>query len=211
MYIALIADIKNSKKIKNRNEIQEELKTILNYINNEYNDCIESNLTITLGDEFQGLFNEASCLVEIIDYITNNLNVEIRFGIGVGEITTSINKEIAIGADGPAYYNAREAIETVKSNEKKHFIFPSNVRIKSGNDDYVINTLLSLMSSIRNKRTKSQTKIISVIKEGMTQMEIAKIVELDQSTIQRALIKGCYYEYKEASETLKKLLKKVGI
>lgn len=37
--------------------------------------------------------------------------VELRFGIGIGEITTEINTEMALGADGPGYYKAREAIE----------------------------------------------------------------------------------------------------
>lgn len=32
----------------------------------------------------------------------------MRFGIGIGSISTKINSEISIGADGPGYYKARE-------------------------------------------------------------------------------------------------------
>ena len=54
-YIAIIGDIKNSKKIVDRGAIQEHLKKILDNINLKYSDCIASKFTITLGDEFQGL------------------------------------------------------------------------------------------------------------------------------------------------------------
>ena len=42
--------------------------------------------------------------------------MKLRFGIGVGEISTVINPEMALGADGPGYYNARKAIEDLKYN-----------------------------------------------------------------------------------------------
>ncbi len=54
MYCAIIGDLINSKEIKNRKELQENLKLLLKNINNKYN-CIETDFTITLGDEFQAL------------------------------------------------------------------------------------------------------------------------------------------------------------
>lgn len=211
MYVAIIGDIKNSKKITNRSEVQQKLESLLNEINNTYSN-IAANFTITLGDEFQGLLNSSENVIEIIDYINDNIDVSIRYGIGVGDILTSINKEIAIGADGPAYHNARAAIDNVKLNEKRNNVFSSNLRIKVDNElEEVINTLFSLLSSIRNQRTNSQQRIIKVIKDNMTQKEIATLVQLDQSTVARLLSNGCYYEYKEAISTLKKLLMKVGV
>ena len=53
--IALISDIIASRKMKEREQIQEILTSILNDINIRFKGAIESNLTITLGDEFQGL------------------------------------------------------------------------------------------------------------------------------------------------------------
>ncbi|MBS6115408.1 MAG: hypothetical protein KH848_07000 [[Clostridium] spiroforme] len=44
-------------------------KKILNNINLKYNDCIASNSTITLGDEFQGLVTTGNNIMEIIQYI----------------------------------------------------------------------------------------------------------------------------------------------
>ena len=53
MYYAIIGDIKNSKDIENRYEVQEKLKHVLNNVNSNYKDNIKANFLITLGDEFQ--------------------------------------------------------------------------------------------------------------------------------------------------------------
>jgi len=45
--------------------------------------------------------------------------VELRFGIGIGKISTEIFHEVAIGADGPAYYAARLTIEELREQEKR--------------------------------------------------------------------------------------------
>ena len=55
LYIAIIGDIKGSKKLDNRNEVQKKLTSVLDDINKKYKDDIYSKFTITLGDEFQGL------------------------------------------------------------------------------------------------------------------------------------------------------------
>lgn len=42
--------------------------------------------------------------MEIITEIESVLYpVNIRFGVGIGKITTEINRELSIGADGPGY------------------------------------------------------------------------------------------------------------
>ena len=101
MYYAIIGDIKNSKEIDNRYEVQNKLKKILDDINLKYKADIKANFLITLGDEFQGLLNSPAFALEIVKYIQRELYpVKLRFGIGIGEISTAINQKAAIGADG---------------------------------------------------------------------------------------------------------------
>ena len=52
-YIAIIGDIKDSKKLNDRKKIQEKLQKVLNEVNQKYYEDISSNFMITLGDEFQ--------------------------------------------------------------------------------------------------------------------------------------------------------------
>ena len=56
-YIAIIGDIKKSKKIKEREIFQNQLNSILKKVNQLYSSSISSKFTITLGDEFQGLLH----------------------------------------------------------------------------------------------------------------------------------------------------------
>jgi hypothetical protein len=134
-YLAIIGDIKNSKALLNRNAVQKELQGILDDINESYHKDIASRFTITLGDEFQGLLKSGSPAVYIIDRIERVLYpIRLRFGLGVGEITTDIKFEYALGADGPAYYYARDMINTLKSSGKKHKSSNRNIAIKIQNN-----------------------------------------------------------------------------
>ena len=59
---------------------------------------------ITLGDEFQGLLEITVSILEIIKYIQREIYpIKLRFGVGIGNVSTLINHEAAIGADGPAF------------------------------------------------------------------------------------------------------------
>lgn len=119
-YYAIIGDIKRSKKIENRCEIQEKLKKILDNVNSIYNNDISAKFLITLGDEFQGLLEITAPILEIIKYIQREIYpIKLRFGVGIGNVSTLINHEAAIGADGPAFYAAREMIEFLREQEKK--------------------------------------------------------------------------------------------
>ena len=119
-YYAIIGDIKRSKKIENRCEIQEKLKKILDNVNSIYNNDISAKFLITLGDEFQGLLEMTASILEIIKYIQREIYpIKLRFGVGIGNVSTLINHEAAIGADGPAFYAAREMIEFLREQEKK--------------------------------------------------------------------------------------------
>ena len=119
-YIAVIGDIKDSKLIENRGQIQEKLNRALKQINEIYQDDIASKFIITLGDEFQGLLKNEEHLIGIVKYIQQVMYpVKLRFGIGIGEIRTDIFYEAAIGADGPAYYEARKVITELREQEKK--------------------------------------------------------------------------------------------
>ncbi|MBQ7944486.1 MAG: hypothetical protein IJ326_10545, partial [Lachnospiraceae bacterium] len=171
---------------------------------------------ITLGDEFQGLLGQGEHVVDIIEEIQMEMYpVQIRFGIGIGEITTDINAEMAIGADGPGYYMAREAIETVKRNEQKSKIQAADIAIATSSciqyQCELMNTVFSLMSVIKEHWTQRQREIIwEFDKHNGSQAECADRLLIKQSSVQRSLVSGNYYAYREAKDTLKKVLREIG-
>ena len=212
-YVAIIGDMKGSKKIENRNDVQEKLKKILGKINVKYGQDISAKFTITLGDEFQGLLCNGKNVLNIVEEIQRKMYpVEIRFGIGVGAITTEINPELAIGADGPSYHRARNAIEFLKKNERKNKTHSFNIRIEIDEEKEpiaeMLNTIFSLSAVIKNSWTDRQREIIwdfDYYQDG--QEKSAERLGIAQSSVQRGLIKGNYYAYKEAMETLGNVMK----
>ena len=120
-FVAVIGDIKDSRLLENRKEVQLRLQEVLERLNENYKEEIVSRFLITLGDEFQGLLCSGKAVLDMINEIRMEMYpVRLRFGIGFGQITTDIRTEMALGADGPGYYRAREAVELLKEREKKN-------------------------------------------------------------------------------------------
>jgi len=214
-YIAIIGDLMESKKIQARGEIQEKLKEVLNSINSIYTNDISSNFIITLGDEFQGLLCRGENVMKILSEIEDRMYpVKIRFGIGVGAITTEINRSMAIGADGPAYYKAREAMEYLREQEKRKQTVTANMRFEfeDGNQEIetMINTILGLLTVMKNSWSNRQREVISdMMKHQDSQKNAAQRLNIQQPTVQKILSKGNYYSYKDAFNTVGRALEEI--
>lgn len=163
--IALIADIIASKKMKNREQIQDVLLSIIKDINQRFASQIESDLTITLGDEFQGIVDSVETAFIIIDLISLNFQLQtktqigeevtLRWGIGLGRLSTPIrDRKISIGTDGPAYWHAREAIESVHQHND-YGQLNEKIETDSQEDDF-FNSIIRLQNVVRNDWTHSQ-------------------------------------------------------
>lgn len=170
--IALISDIIASRKMKEREQIQDILNSILTDINKNFKEAIESNLTITLGDEFQGIVNSAEAAFLIIDLISLRFQtrtkeeigeeVTLRWGIGIGRLSTPIkNRKVSIGTDGPAYWHAREAIESVHQYNDYGQL---NEKLASDQPEIdFLNSIIRLQNVIKNDWTMSQKQTALII------------------------------------------------
>ena len=214
-YVAIIGDIKESKKINNRNEIQKKLIQVLEEINLKYDTDISSKFIITLGDEFQGLLCNGANTLRIISEIERKMYpIKIRFGVGVGTITTEVNKEMSLGADGPGYYKARNAIEYLKDNEKRNQKNTADIRFEVESENQsttiMINTILSLLTAIKDLWSDRQREIIwDMLEHQDSQVDVAKRLKIKQPAVQKSLAKGKYYAYKDALETIGKALEEI--
>ena len=68
-FVAIIGDMKDSRHLENRKEVQTHLQKILNQVNKKYEKDIASRFLITLGDEFQGLLYTGKDVLRIISEI----------------------------------------------------------------------------------------------------------------------------------------------
>ena len=211
-FVAVIGDIKDSRHLENRKEVQTHMQTILEQVNEKYEEYIASRFLITLGDEFQGLLYTGENVLHIISEIRMQLYpVHLRFGIGFGQITTDIRAEMALGADGPGYYRAREAIERLKEREKKNRPVPAELCFKMGEHnrrtEIMLNTIFNLIYVIEKNWTKRQREIIwdmLLYEDG--QQNTARRLNISQPTVQKALAAGGYYTYENALKNAAEIL-----
>src|SRR5665647_597106 len=214
-YVVLVADINKSKKIDNRSEFPYKLKQVLEEINNKYKGDVSARFIITLGDEFQGLLGNGINTINIISEIERKMYpVRMRFGIGIGKITTDVNKEMALGADGPGYYKARNAIEYLKDNENKKQAIAADVRFEVESDNQattiMLNTILELMTAIKDSWSDRQREIIwDMLEHQDSQIDVAKRLKIQQPAVQKSFSKGKYYAYKDALDTIGKALEEI--
>src|SRR5262245_51459767 len=106
----LMADIVKSSRQEART-LMKEFKSIVAETNKRYHKGILSPLTITLGDEFQGVVKGLAAALEIImdlEYQTLTTKQAFRFRYVVleGEIQTPINHQTAHGMLGPGLTEA---------------------------------------------------------------------------------------------------------
>ncbi|HSD63425.1 MAG TPA: SatD family protein [Ignavibacteriaceae bacterium] len=185
--IVLIADIVASRQIKERDKIQRDLKNLLIKIN-KISGSMLSPMTITLGDEFQCVYSSAD---EIFNHIWKILVAvypeKIRFSYGIGLISTRINKNQAIGMDGPAFYEARTGLNQLK---ERNYLFNISVSGNQSENIYLIRNSLYLVSYHINNWKKNRIKIMGSLSDGMQIKTIAKNLNISEQAVYKNITSG---------------------
>ena len=193
MYLALIADVIDSKMVQERLDLQKQVGKTLQKMNELFGDYLASRFTLTLGDEFQALLKVDAPIFQIIDTLRSELTpTQLRFGIGLGEIVTAIDPLQSVGADGPAYWNARAAINFV---HQKNDYGNTQIYFSSGkeNKDFFVNALIASGEAIRSGWRDSQEEILlnllkrSVYSESFSQQDLAQSLAINPSALSKRL------------------------
>ncbi len=116
-WLVVIADMVDSRRAANRQELQNALKHALGDVNAR-SESVVSPYTITLGDEFQAVLKNADGMFSDLWSILARIHPhKLRFSIAIGSISTEINTSSSIGMDGEAFYLARDAIVLMKKSK----------------------------------------------------------------------------------------------
>lgn len=109
-YGAVIGDVIGSRRFPSRAHLQRRLGAALRQTNDELNPI--QPMTITIGDEFQGLFQDLGEAIEASLRVRLELQdeVDVRFGIGWGPLTIYDSAESPMAQDGPVWWAARDAL-----------------------------------------------------------------------------------------------------
>lgn len=215
-YTVIIGDIIDSKKITNREQIQAQFKKMLDEINQQYAEDIASKFTITLGDEFQGLLKNRNNVVKIITDIEMALApIRLRFGVGIGEVSTAIDFEATTEIDGPAYHRARAMIDELAVSERQYSKRQANILIASEDSnqeiDQLLNAILSVCTALKSKWTVRQWEVVEAyLQNEENQYQAAEQLGIGQSSVSKALNAAEFVTYHSAMETVSAFLTEEG-
>ena len=204
--IVLIADIISSRYIKDRNTVQKKLRDILKKINHESRSIL-SPMTITLGDEFQCVYSNADDIFGHIWEIINACHPEqIRFSLGIGEITTSINRKRAIGMDGPAFYAAREGLNALKRTD---YFFNINGDGKDSETLDFIRNILYLVSYNIAMWRKNRIEIMNLMTKKITVKIIAERMKISEQAVYKNINSGGLQPILDVTKNITLMINKI--
>lgn len=171
-WLVVIADIIDSRRAANRQELQNALKHALGVVNAR-SESVVSPYTITLGDEFQAVLKSSDGLFADLWSILACIHpYKMRFSIAIGSISTDINTSSSVGMDGEAFYLARDAIVLMKKSK-----LPVCISGMQGRGSALANDSLNLvMQSSRNwsrNRIELQARLLGGENAGSIHREMS--------------------------------------
>jgi hypothetical protein len=119
---------------------------LVKYLNKGFKEIILSPLTITLGDEFQGVVKSKEAGIKIILTAEEWLlrlpdEIVLRYVLHRGDIDTPINTEIAHGMLGKGLADARNKLNEMKNEKDRYWV-------EGSEKDSILNNYWILYQSI---------------------------------------------------------------
>ena len=122
-YPIFMGDVVNSSDYDGE-VLSKGLKEFVESTNKKFSKDILSPLTITLGDEFQGVLNSVSTGIDLLFHLEEELLItepdfKLHYVLLLGEIETEINPDIAYEMMGKGLTEARKMLSSKKRNRKR--------------------------------------------------------------------------------------------
>jgi predicted DNA-binding protein YlxM (UPF0122 family) len=180
IFTVVIGDISGSKRLSGMDRYQTQLfvKSAVVQINEQFHEYIEAPMTITKGDEFQGLIDTPAHTYEIIHALQKMVfPIRIRYGIGIGNIYR-MGGSLPIEMDGPAFHKSNYALNMAKKRKTEAWLI-SDKEVT----DQLINTLFILLSAIKSRWNERHFKLYWAYQDLGTYREVAEMENVSPQAI----------------------------
>ena len=116
--VAVLGDVVASRRHLDQGRRRHRVARALTLANERFEPL--QAFTPTIGDEFQGLFSDLVSALEATLVVRLSLlgEVDVRFGIGSGELFAYDPSRAPFEQDGPAWWSAREAVDLVRATSQ---------------------------------------------------------------------------------------------
>lgn len=198
-HVCVIGDVVQSRGVPERSHLQAQLQRSLGRINRARRDQLVSPCTITLGDEFQAIYRDATTLFSDFALVMRDVHpVRVRFSVGIGGLSTPVNRQRAIGMDGPAFHAARAGLSELKHSRSIFRITEANGEVPPW-----VNLALDLISHETRGWKKTRQSVFHALLERLEVRAIAREVDLTAAAVYKNINSGALW-------TLQGLLQEVS-
>lgn len=192
-YAVLMGDLVHSERSASAEHLHKRFNAAIDRHNRLHSEALASPLTITLGDEFQGIVTSLVVAAQIARDIRLELlsdAIDCRFAVGVVTLKTPLNTERAWNMMGPGLASTRARLNEKRSTTYYRFAIPEHP---------VLETMLEAsgasLTAIERAWTKTQRHDIQALLEGASPAEIARRRNVSVHTIYKVRSSGSFDLY----------------
>ncbi len=152
-----------------------------------------SPLTITLGDEFQGLLTSLDAAARAARAVRFDLmrqDIDCRFVIGLVDLKTPINSERAWNMMGPGFAAARERLGEKRSSSRYRFSIPQDALLET-----LLDAIGGSLSAIERGWSVAQRDVIIALSEGASVADVAQARDVGIPNVYKVRSAGVYDRY----------------
>ncbi len=192
-YAALMGDLVSSEKTSSVEELHATFNEAIELQNRTHRSALASPLTITLGDEFQGLLTTFVDGVSMMRSLRLHLlaqGVDCRFAIGVVEIQTPLNQARAWNMMGPGLAETRNKLNEKRSDTRYRFSFPDHPPV-----EWALEGIGTGLTAIERRWTPRQLDDIGASLAGSSALEIAARRNVSAHSVYKVRSSGDFDAY----------------
>lgn len=181
----LIGDMVDSRKLPDRRRAQETLGQVLTEVS-ELLDPVQT-LEPTVGDEFQGAFDTlpTAVLAGLLVRLGLLPAMDVRCGIGFGELTVHDATRRPLLQDGPGWWAAREALDTLSASRRAA---QRTWYVGAGSSS--VNAFVTCRDRLVDRLNDRGCRMLRMALVGETQQRIAEVEGISKSAVSQQFSRG---------------------
>lgn len=203
-----MGDIVGSEKAASIKTIHRSFNKAIDAANRAHAASIASPLTITLGDEFQGLLSGLTRAWEVASELRIRLlvaGVSCRFVIGVAMLETPLNKTQAWNMMGPGFSAAREKLNDKQQANAYRFSLPEEPIVEP-----LMDAVGDSLTQVELEWTPTQLEYYSRIRDSKrTNAEVARRLGVTTRSLYKVLRAGRAEFHRRQCEVLGNALRRL--
>ena len=182
--VTVIGDLVGSRRVADRAALQQSLGVALSEVNATV--ATVQPFEPTVGDEFQGACESIAdaTLATLLVRLSLRGHADVRCGIGTGEVTVHDGSRTPLLQDGPGWWAAREAIESIGgARDARRTWF-------DGPDAATTNAFLLCRDQVVARLNDRGARMLRLALLGHSQRQIAHLEDVWPSAVSQQFARG---------------------